>query len=90
VGYTFRQIKAALDGKDIEGLLAMGSPSDEYANEASLIEGRIAKVAGDVLHVDRIAEIVAEVWDAQFGPFDPEDLDKRRVAFSSVARKIVT
>ena len=37
--YTFRQIKAALDSEDPEGLLAMGAPHNEYYSEASLIEG---------------------------------------------------
>jgi hypothetical protein len=55
-----------------------------------LITGRIAKVAPDkLLNIDRVAEIVSEVWDSQFGPLDPEDLNERRQAFSSVARKIV-
>jgi hypothetical protein len=89
VAYTFRKIKAALDSEDVEGLLAMGSPPDEYDSEASLIEDRIAKVAGDKLNVDRIADIVTEVWNSQFGPFDEEDLNKRRQAFSSVARRIL-
>jgi hypothetical protein len=31
----FREIKAALDHEDIEGLLASGCPSDEYDSEAS-------------------------------------------------------
>jgi hypothetical protein len=90
VGYTFHTIKVALDSEDVEGLLAMGCPPDEYDSEASLIEGRIAKVPGDKLNADRIADIVAEVWNSQFGPFDEEDLDKRRQAFSSVARRILT
>ena len=88
--YTFRQIKAALDSEDPEGLLAMGAPHDEYYSEASLIEGRIAKVHTDEISADRIADIVAEVWNSQFGPFDEEDLNKRRQAFSSVARRILT
>jgi hypothetical protein len=88
VAYTFRKIKAALDSEDVEVLLAMGAPCDEYESEASLIECGIARVAGPP-NVDQIAEIIGEIWDAQFGPFDPEDLDKRRGSFSSVARKIV-
>ena len=88
--YTFRQIKEALDGEDIEGLLELGSPADEYDSEASMIEGRIAKLAGDEFNVDKIADIVAEIWNVQFGPFDEEDLNKRRPAFSSVARRILT
>jgi hypothetical protein len=40
----FREIKAALDHEDIEGLLASGCPADEYDSEASLIESEIAKI----------------------------------------------
>jgi len=40
--------------------------------------------------VDRIADIVAEVWNSEFGPFDAEDLDTRRQAFSGVALRILT
>ncbi len=40
----FREIKAALDHEDIEGLLASGCPTDEYDSEASLIQSEIAKM----------------------------------------------
>ena len=39
----YRDVKAALDAEDIEGLLEIGAPSDEYASEASLIEDASAK-----------------------------------------------
>jgi len=88
---TFRLIKAALDKEDIEGLLALGSPSDEYDGEASLIEDRIAKLTNfgeKRLTSSEVGDIVTSVWNSQFGPFNPEDLEKRRPAFSSVAQKI--
>jgi hypothetical protein len=87
----FHQIKAVLDEEDIEGLLALGSPTDEYDGEASLLESRIAKVTNfgtKPMTVSQVEEIVAEVWDSQFGPFDREELKKRRSHFSSAARKI--
>jgi hypothetical protein len=91
--YTlFRRIKAALDEEDIEGLLALGCPADEYNSEASLIESKVA-LASDFgktpLQLSQVERIVSDVWDDQFGPLAEEDLDKRRTAFSSVARKIV-
>ena len=88
----FSQIKAALDHADIEGLLAIGCPADEYNSEASLIEDRIAKLAqsGPEPPAEAQAErTVAEVWNEQFGPFSDEDLQKRSSAFTSVARKII-
>ena len=89
----FRHIKTVLDSEDIEGLLGIGSPLDEYDGEASLIEDRIAKLTNfgkKPVSVQQVEEIVAEVWNHQFGPFDTEELEKRRQAFSSVANKIVT
>jgi hypothetical protein len=88
----FSQIKAALDGEDIEGLVAVGCPPDEYNSEASLIESRIAKLTQfghEPLEEAKVEAIVAEVWNEQFGPFSDEDLQKRRSAFTVVARKII-
>jgi hypothetical protein len=88
----FSRIKAALDHADIEGLLAIGCPADEYNSEASLIEDRIAKLeqSGHEPPAEaQVERIVAEVWNEQFGPFRDEDLKQRCSAFTSVARKII-
>ncbi len=88
---TFSQIKAALDGEDIEGLVTSGCPPDEYNGEASLIESQIAKLTrfGEKpLSETQVERIVEEVWNEMFGPFSDEDLQKRRPAFTAVARKI--
>jgi hypothetical protein len=87
----FREIKAALDHEDIEGLLASGCPADEYDSEASLIESEIAKITDfgkKPLSVEQCERIVIDVWIKQFGPFKAEDLEMRSLAFSSAARKI--
>lgn len=88
----FREIKAALDREDIEGLLALHSPPDEYDGEASLIESEIAKITSfceKAVDAGEVEGIIAAVWNVQFGPFDAEDLERRRSAFSAVAQKIV-
>jgi hypothetical protein len=88
----FRKIKAALDSEDIEGLLAIGCPEDEYNREASLSENKIAKASDfgkTPLQAEQVERFVEEVWDDQFSPFTREELDNRRNAFSSAARKIV-
>jgi hypothetical protein len=87
-----RVVKSALDACDPEGLLAAGCPSDEYDEEASLIEARIA-----LLHreqnapttLEQIASAVADVWSKQFGPFSAGDLKRRRPSFLDVAKRIV-
>jgi hypothetical protein len=89
----FREIKAALDHADIEGLLAYGCPADEYDGEASLIESEIAKITDfgkKPLSTEQCERIVIDVWIKQFGPFQTQDLEMRGPAFSSVARKIAT
>lgn len=88
----FREIKSALDQEDIEGLLALQCPSDEYDGEASLIESGVARATNfgkDKISADEVEAIVSEVWNRQFGPFDPDHLKQRRSAFASVAQKIV-
>jgi hypothetical protein len=88
----FREIKAALDREDIEGLLALDCPRDEYDGEASLIESGVAKVTSfgkNSVDAEEIEARVREVWNSQFGPFNPDELERRRSAFASVARMIV-
>jgi hypothetical protein len=87
----FREIKAALDSEDIEGLLVLGCPSDEYDGEASLIESGMARATnfGDKpISTGQVQEIVAYVWNDRFGPFSPEDIQRRTSAFAAVAKKV--
>lgn len=50
--------------EDIEGLILMGAPYDEYSKEAELI---VNKMKGRVdLSQDQVSEIVADVFDSQF------------------------
>ncbi len=91
--WTFREIKTALDDEDIEGLLALGCPKDEYDGEASLIESGIAKVTDfGKAKADpaQIEEIIRSIWNEQFGPFDGDELIKRQAGFASVAKKLTT
>src|SRR5580698_1540109 len=90
---AFRQVKAALDHEDIEGLLASGCPLDEYEGEASLIESEIAKITNfreKLLSVEQCETIIIDVWIGQFGPFRTEDLQMRAQGFSAVATKLAT
>jgi hypothetical protein len=87
----FREVKAALDHEDIEGLLASGCPADEYDQEASLIESEIAKVTDfgkNIVSATQCERIVIDIWINQFGPFKEEDLRLRAASFSAVAEKI--
>lgn len=90
--WLFWRIKRALDETDIEGLLQLGCPNDEYNGEASLIEDGICKATdfGKLpLHVREAVKIIAQIWDQKFGPFDQAEKDKRRPHYEKVAAKIV-
>ncbi len=81
-------IDAILRAEDVEGLLELGAPKDEYSHEAARITSELdALIPGDATE-DRIATVVANVWAKSFG-LSEEDLDKRCPALRRVARQIM-
>ena len=89
----FERVKSALDEADIEGLLGLGALTDEYEHEASLIKsevaGRSSKLGRLNLAEPEMEQIIAKVWNAQFGPFDAKAMEMRKAAFRKVARAIL-
>ena len=75
--------------EDIEGLLALGVPQDEYSSEARRIGSALASRAPEELDEDSAASTVQEIWIDSFGPFSDEDLRRRGSAFRRVAGAIV-
>ncbi len=64
----FRRIKRALDEVDIEGLLELGAPSDEYDLEArSILEGVTSSDSNALPEVEQVQRIVAR-FGVEFGP----------------------
>ncbi|SRR5579871_1924587 len=87
----FKLVKRALDEEDIEGLLALGCPNDEYRGEASLIQDRIAKLSDfgqKPLTKTQISRVVSDVWNLKFGPFSEFELKNRQNSFASVTEEI--
>jgi hypothetical protein len=82
------RIDAILQAEDIEGLLELGAPKDEYSHEAARITSELgALMPGDATE-DRITAVVANVWARSFN-LSEEDLDKRCPALRRVAQQIV-
>jgi hypothetical protein len=89
---SLSSMKRILDEEDIEGLLALGSPSDEYDAESRLIEGALSKLdnwESREIAAKRIEACIEEIWQRQFGPFDEPEASKRRPHIKKVAQKIV-
>ncbi|HVZ16556.1 MAG TPA: hypothetical protein VG897_05530 [Terriglobales bacterium] len=87
----FKAVKGSLDELDIEGLLSLGCPGDEYDGEASLIEGQVARLSNygkREVSISDMETIITEVWNAQFGPMSEEELKRRQSAFKSLAERI--
>jgi hypothetical protein len=89
----FQEIKRALDEEDVEGLLALGCPKDEYDSEARSIEEKISRLTDggrSALDVVDAARIVEEVCTRSFGPFEGGGADRRRPCYLAVARKLAS
>jgi len=86
------RIQRLLDQADIEGLLAAGAPADEYATEATMISRTMMRLRSDSatgLTIDGIANVIREVWQEMFGPFEPAALAVREPAFRKIAVRCI-
>ena len=81
-------VRGILTEEDVEGLMQAGAPPDEYEAEAALIAGRIARLPQVVDEVS-VLEIVTEECLRSFGPFDSDQLARRRETYARIARRIL-
>jgi hypothetical protein len=82
-------LRRIIEDEDIEELLAVGAPADEYEPEVIRIYGRLAGLSESEWAEDRLVAIVSEVWDEEFGPFDDERRRHREVAYRRIAQRIL-
>jgi hypothetical protein len=83
-------INELLRYEDIEGLLSMGAPDDEYESEAEMIADRVGEAeerSSDKITREEVENIVAAVWKEMFGLSDEHALP-RRDAFAAIAARI--
>lgn len=77
--------------EDIEGLLSMGAPDDEYESEAKMIADRVGEAeqkTNDKITPEEVEHIVAAVWKEMFGLSD-EHARQRKHAFAAIAARLV-
>jgi len=80
-------IKNILCEEDIEGLIKLGAPADEYNSEAKEIEAAMSRL-GDKCSEEQVVQVLEHVWKGFFD-LGTEDIELRRDAFQRVARRIV-
>ncbi|HYN10813.1 MAG TPA: hypothetical protein VES67_25750 [Vicinamibacterales bacterium] len=78
-------VKRIIDAADIEGLLKMGAPEDEYDLEISLIAARLNSLQQP--SVPAIEAIVFDVWQTKFGPLEGHE-EACRYAIRPVAESL--
>ena len=84
-------INELLRHEDIEGLLSMGAPDDEYESEAKMIADRFGEAemrSGAKITREEAENIVAAVWMEMFSLSDG-DAGRRKEAFSAIASRLV-
>ena len=72
---------------DIEGIIQIGAPKDEYDTEAQMIAQRIQDVEsrhGRKANQQEVVEIIRGVWAEMFSLGEPE-LTKRADPFETIA-----
>jgi hypothetical protein len=71
--------------EDVEGLISMGAPVDEYKSEARMISDRLAEAEQKTWRLTReqVLSIVQGVWREMFDLSD-EQLTQRRDAFEQI------
>lgn len=83
-------VQQVLNDEDMEGLLRLGAPLDEYQTEAEMISKAIAQVSESELSGEHLTAVVRTVWTEMFGPFSEQQSQQREAAFQRVARRLLT
>ena len=82
------EIDSILRAKDIEGLLPLGAPDNEYFIEAAEIALALQSLSLKEVNDDEVSDRVMRVWSRFFGPFSPEEMRQRSSVLHEVVRAI--
>lgn len=80
-------IEEILNREDVEGLVGLGAPEDEYHAEAELI-GQAIENGQVKLQEEELNELLRGIWQKMFGPFSEEEMKQRQPALERVARQL--
>jgi hypothetical protein len=73
---------------DVDGLISLGAPDDEYEPEVELIVAALDDLSREQASVTAIADIFAAVWTQMLGGSE-ERMQKRRPEFDEIAEKVM-
>ena len=75
--YPLTTLEGIFQIVDMEGLLALGAPADEYDAEAARVQVALEALGQADVSYAGVSTVVANVWQDSFGPFDEEGWHKR-------------
>lgn len=82
------QIDTLLRNEDIEGILNLGAPDNEYHEEARLITDAVAQLDDDNIKAENVEAIIASIWANRFD-LSAADIARRQTGFQNLARKLI-
>ena len=80
-------VKRIIDSADLEGLLSLGCPEDEYDPEIDRITARI--IGRPSLSAQAIEDVIYDVWNEMFGPLIERRKSAYRKDFRSIAAALL-
>ncbi|MEJ0062398.1 MAG: hypothetical protein WDO70_04155 [Alphaproteobacteria bacterium] len=85
---SLSNVESALFAEDIEGLLALGAPDDEYFPEAKDITAALTTLSKDRLTEANVIAVISLVW-AKYFELSNDDIEKRIPAFRRIAQNLL-
>jgi hypothetical protein len=85
---SLADIATALRAEDIEGLIKLGAPNDEYDSEATEIGNALASLQKDQLTEANIAAIIALAWAKSFN-HSAQEIEQRVPAFRRISHRLI-
>ena len=85
---TLEKTKTAFKEEDIEGLIELGAPDDEYDSEAEQTLAAVRRLSDDERTKANITSIIALIWAKSFNR-GSEEIAERMPAFENVALKLL-
>ena len=84
---SFLDIDTAIRHKDIEGLLELGAPQDEYSHVARIIADALADITE--FTEDNITVVFTQVWAKHFN-LSEHDIELRFPTIRNIAQYLMT
>jgi hypothetical protein len=81
-------VKNILNQYDIEGLLEIGAPNDEYESEAQDIASALNELEQNYFDAEHIFALIMDIWQKNF-ELAEDDLLKRKEFFAKVVNAIL-